>query len=310
MLIVRLDAIGDALTTAPLVAALRSRGLRVGAVLRERNAGVFAAAALDRVHVYRDHDLTAELAAEAYDCALIATEKPLGYSIAYAANIPARIGFENGLGKPLKTLWVRRMCTGTVFRTAALDPHPAHECETVFKLGQRAFSLVEPPRDPARLRPFVLDDVPALEPYIAIQITAKWQDLGASPHEICALIERVGRTYDLRLIGAQAERSYCDRIAAAARLPVRTYATLAPWKRAIAQSAALVAPDSGGVHVAGMIGTPVVACFASRDFALQTARWSPWASPYRTVRIQPSWPAAAAQALETLIGKPASVPKA
>ncbi len=51
VLIVRLDAIGDALTTAPLIAALRAHGMRVGIVLRPVNAQVFAPGALDRVHV-------------------------------------------------------------------------------------------------------------------------------------------------------------------------------------------------------------------------------------------------------------------
>ena len=34
-----------------------------------------------------------------------------------------------------------------------------------------------------------------------------------------------------------------------------------------------------------MIGTPVVAVFPpSRDYALQVARWAPWAAPHRIVR--------------------------
>jgi ADP-heptose:LPS heptosyltransferase len=302
VLIVRLDAVGDALTTVPLVAALRSAGYRVGAVLRPANAHVFSSRALDWVHVADGGTNRDEILEKGYRAALIPTEKPLAYRIARDARIPVRIGFENGWGKPLKTLWVRRMCTRTIFRTAGLDPLAPHECAVVFKLGAPFLPYAEPPRDPVLLRAMVLDELPAADSRIAMQITDKWERLGASLDRVCDLYRRAAHSSDLRLIGPASERVYCERFAQAAGVSVELFDSLAAWKSAIAASRAIVAPDSGAVHVAGMTGTPVVACFAAENFALQSARWSPWAAPHAIVEIQgDAWPMAAADALESLL---------
>jgi ADP-heptose:LPS heptosyltransferase len=71
---------------------------------------------------------------------------------------------------------------------------------------------------------------------------------------------------------------------------------------AIAAAPAIVTPDSGALHVAGVVGTPTVAVFpAVRNFALQVARWSPWASPHRVVRAAGDWPVRAGEALAQLL---------
>lgn len=302
MLIVRLDAIGDALTTVPLLAALRRAGYSTGAVLRPVNAGVFAERALDRVHVVTDRVPMDEIREARYDFALIPTEKPLAYRIARDARIPTRIGFENGWGKPFKTLWIRRMCTQTIFRTAGMDANAPHECDVVFKLGAHLVADAQAPRDPQALRPLILDEEPAPDPRVALQITDKWERLGASFDRVCGLYRRIAERHDVRPIGAQAERAYCDRFAQATGARVETFTGLREWKSAIAAALAIVAPDSGALHVAGMSGTPALACFASPNFALQTARWSPWAAPYADVEMRgDAWPLAAADALESLL---------
>jgi ADP-heptose:LPS heptosyltransferase len=301
VLIVRLDAIGDALTTAPLVAALRRNGYRVSAVLREANAGAFASDALERVHCFPGRGLTGEIARRGYGCALIATEKPEAYRLAYAARIPVRIGFENGWGKPLKALWARRLCTKTVFRTAGLDPRAPHECAVVFRLAASLIPDAQPPRDPAVLRPLVLDAQPAPDDRVAVQITQKWTRLGAGLEAVAALVARLCAAVSVQLIGAAAETSYCETIRAATGIPVTLFDSLARWKESIAASRALVAPDSGASHVAGMTGTPAVVCFAREKFVLQTGRWAPWAAPYRIVEIDGDWPIVAADALQSLL---------
>ena len=311
MLIVRLDAIGDALTTLPLIAALRRHGYRVGAVLRPVNARIFSARALDRVHLAGTAGLTQEIRSEGYGIALIATEKPEAYRIARDARIPVRIGFENGWGKPLKTLWVRQMCTQTVFRTAGLDPRAPHECAVVFKLAADLLPETDPPRDPDVLRGLVLDAEPEPDSRAVLQITDKWERLGASLEQVREIFARMKAHRGVRLIGAEREREFCERFSAAAGESVEMFGDLAGWKNAIAASRAVMAPDSGAVHVAGMTGTPVVACFASEQFALQTGRWAPWAAPNRVVEMRgETWPMVAADALESLItGSPSAVYK-
>jgi ADP-heptose:LPS heptosyltransferase len=303
VLIVRLDAIGDALTTVPLIAALRRRGMRIGVVLRTANAHVYADRAYDRAHIATaaPEALASEIRAANYDYALIATEKPAAYRLAYRARIPRRIGFENGWGKPLKTLWIRRMCTQTVFRTAGLDPRAPHECDVMFSLARSIVPDAQPPRDAHALRPLVIDDEPQADRRVAMQVTAKWQRLGASLQDVAALARQIAGKHDLRFVSASAERDYAQTFIDAGGFDVEFFDDLRPWKSAIAGSRAVVAPDSGAAHVAGMTGTPVVSCFAAEHFALQTSRWSPWAAPYRAVKIDGAWPLVAADALDELL---------
>jgi hypothetical protein len=81
VLIVRLDAIGDALALVPLLAALRERGARIDIVLSQNNAGAFSKSAVDRVYV-GEPGLGTRLAQNAYDYALVPTEDVSGYRLA------------------------------------------------------------------------------------------------------------------------------------------------------------------------------------------------------------------------------------
>lgn len=304
VVLVRLDAIGDALTLVPAIAAFRRHGFRIGAVLRPLNAQVFSRRALDCVHVADDTGesrLIDEIREQHYGAALVATEKPQGYRLARRAKIPACVGFENGWGKPLKTLWIRRMCTHTIFRTAGLDTRAPHECEVVFKLARTLIPEPEPARDARVLRPFVIDEEPKRDERIAFQVTDKWERLGASLQDVAELARRVASRHSVRFIAAEQEAKYAESFSEATGSHVERFAALAAWKDAIAAARAIVAPDSGAAHVAGMVGTPVVSCFAREAFALQSKRWAPWAAPHRVVPMESAWPLVAADALEDLL---------
>lgn len=322
MLIVRLDAIGDALALTPLVAALRERGCRLGIALRPANAAVFAARAFDRVHVttfaLRDGSRAnraailrdaREIRREGYAFALIATEDPGGYRLAKAAAIACRVGFENGWGKPLKSLWVRTLCTQTVRRTAGLDPGAPHEAQVAFELGRALLGPdARPVRDARVLRPLVLDHDPPADERILLQVTDKWARLGARLEDVVQTARAVARRRVLRAVAAGSEQAYARAFEDTSGIPVELFAELPAWKAAIAGARAVVAPDSGALHVAGMVGTPVVAVFAGGPaFPLQSARWSPWAAPYRAVALDELWPLVAADALEALLSGTAPI---
>jgi len=309
VLIVRLDAIGDALALVPLLAALRERGAKVDMVLTPRNAGIFSKDAVNRVYV-EDAGLAARLASNAYDYALIATEDARGYRIARSSGAKRRIGFENGWGKPFKTLWARSLCTRTVHRTAGLDPRAPHESQVLFALGADIVGDTRPSRDAKLLRRFVIDSEAAPDERIVMQVTSKWERLEAAPEDVAALARDLVSRYAVRFVAAENEREYAQRFAAAAGVTIEYFAELTPWKAAIASAKALVAPDSGAVHVAGMTRTPTVAVFAAANFALQTARWSPWAAPYRLVKLEGGWPVSAREALEDLLRDIASLGRA
>ncbi len=314
VLIVRLDAIGDALALAPLLRALADRAIAVDLVTTERNATIFTRRAVRQVHVApfalrssAPENLAAirafgrELAARHYDCVLVPTEDPGGYRLARAVGAPVRSGFANGWGKPLKTLWIRAHLTRVVFRSAGLSREKRHECEVIWSLAQPWLGGA-PSRDPAQLAPLILENAESKDGRVLLQATTKWERLGISLGQVIALASRLARVPNFSLIASTDEHAYAEGLAAATRVPLQLCEDLKPWKSAIARAAAVVAPDSGAVHLAGMLGTPVVAVFPPiPQFDRQVARWRPWAATYEIICAAGEWPQLAAKAIEELL---------
>ncbi len=315
VLIIRLDGIGDALALTPLLAAFRRHAVPVDVVLARANAGVFSGRAARRSivagfalrsgarsNLSAIQRLGADLRANEYSHALVATEDPGGYRLAASVAAPNRIGFVNAWGKPLKALWARRLLTGSIYRSAGLDPRAPHECEVLFRLGATLLGNEQPTRDLDELRPLVLERDPAPDERVAVQVTDKWERLGIALADVVAMVRRIAASGAPHLLSTRDETDYAERIAAATALPISYFKAIDPWKDAIAAAPALVTPDSAALHVAGMVGTPVVAVFPpQRGYALQVARWAPWAAPHRIVRADQGWPARVEDALAQLV---------
>ena len=311
ILLVRLDGIGDALACAPLVASLRDAGHELGVALTPRNAAIFARETFAWTHVLARRpwpahghaaDDVARTIAEAreigYQTALIASEEPDAYELGHSA-AARRIGFINGWEKPLKTLQTWRLLDRAIVRPASLERVTEHEAFTLFRLGEGLTKETEPPRDPSRLQPLIVDGATfdraarrTAEPYIALQLTPKWAALGVDAGRLARLARALRELAPVRLLVGSEETSEVQSVGdALATDTARVDATIfegeegmRAWKRAIADAAVLVTPDTGAAHVAGMTGTPCVDVFPDEPLArTQICRWSPWAAPSATL---------------------------
>jgi ADP-heptose:LPS heptosyltransferase len=316
VLVIRLDAIGDALALVPLLEALRKRAIETDVLLNPSNAGVFSSRALREVLIagsvrQRSDEaenlaaivrLGADLRERNYTHVLVATEDPAGYRLALETRAPVRAGFTNLWGKPFKTLWTRKYVNVPVYRSAGLDRRAPHECEVLFRLGAPLLGNAAPSRDVGELRPLVLEREPQPDRRVAVQITDKWERLGMAFDSVVDVVRRCSALRELHLLASEKESAYAARVETATQLRVERFGELEPWKAAIGAAAAIVTPDSGALHVAGFTGTPTLAVFPpGRDFRLQVARWSPWAAPYRILRGDGDWSARAAEALAQLL---------
>lgn len=293
VLIVRLDAIGDALALTPLLQALDERAIAVDLLLSDRNAAAFSTQAARTI-------LTdaANVHPGTYTHVLVATEDAVGYRVAMTSEAPIRVGFANGWGKPFKTLWVRSLLTHPIYRSAGLDRRAPHECEVLFALGAPLLGDAQPTRDAALLRPFVVDDDVPRGNDVVFQATDKWTRSGMTFDDVLAAARAAGAT---RVVASAREESFAGAFERASGMTVERFADLRPWKSVVASAAVLVAPDSGAVHVAGMTGTPTVAVFPPmRHLRRQLARWAPWAAPYRAIEAAAGWPERIAPAVTAL----------
>ena len=316
VLLIRLDAIGDALALTPLLEALRAASIPVDLVLRNANVDAFSSRAARTRFVApfalrsRSSEnlaaiaaFSAQIRANRYTHTLVATEDPGGYELARRVGSPVRVGFTNGWGKPLKTLWLRTMLTASVHRAAGLQRRGRHECEVVFDLGRTLLpAQAQPCRAIERLRPLVIESAVAPDDRIVFQITDKWERLGIAFEDVVRALAFAQSFGKVRAIAASSEGRYAEAIAQSAGISIDFCDDLTSWKNAIAQARALVAPDSGAIHVGGMVGTPTVAVFPpSSQFGDQAARWAPWAAPYRIVAAEAQWPERAIAGLRELL---------
>jgi ADP-heptose:LPS heptosyltransferase len=304
LLLVRLDGIGDALVCTPLLAALRAAGHELGIAYSDRNAGVFTARSASATHVleripWPQHGSTpasrlaadAEIAAQRYDAALIASEEPEAYEL--AAQIPQRVGFVTGWAKPLKSLWARRRLTTPLPRAASAARERNHEVEVLFRLAGPFTDAPAPERDAARLRSWIVERPLPERRGIVVQLGPKWQATGIDDDVLRRAVQPL-RERGARFIVAPSERAATAAVFAGIELDAP--ATLRAWIDAIDAAAAVVSVDTGAAHLAGMLGVPIVDIFPDAGFRDRTRRWRPWAASSIVLRASQ-----VARATETLI---------
>lgn len=289
----RLDGVGDAAVCTPLIAALRAAGHEVGVALSTRNAGVFASHTIVAQHVleripWPAHGSTeestaqaaAEIAAQHYDAALIASEEPEAYQL--AAPIRVRVGFTTGRARPLKNLWVRSLVTQTVQRSQQPGFEGEHEVETMYRLGAGLVRLPLPPSDLPSLRDALLEDglVVRHNESPVLQAGPKWRTAGVEDAVLRRLVERLSPE-GLRILAGPGE---AEAVRESLGTEPETCADLREWVDVLAHATTVISVDTGAAHVAGMLGPRVIDVFPDRDFDAQVRRWRPWASPYRAFR--------------------------
>ena len=305
ILLVRLDGIGDALVCVPALEALRasSPGAEFGALCSPRNAALFSRSRVPHIHVLESEAPSAvaamadELRSRAYTDAIVATEEPVGYTLAARSGARRRAGFWHRFEKPFKSLWQFVHLTAAVYRPAAWVGEPAHEADEMHRLAQRLGAAGPPSTEVSALRGWL--DVDSAPPHetdgaLAIQIASKWFARGWDARAVAAMASAVVESSPLRrcvlLAGpddAGQARAVMEALPAGLRetgaIRSAAPAALRRWLGAIASASALLTPDTGAAHAAGMLGVPVVDVFEEARFEQLSRQWRPWAAPSRCI---------------------------
>ena len=244
VLVIRLDAIGDALALTPLLAALRERAIPVDLVCGPSTPRSSPRARRARSTSRLSHcaPQRAEIGATIRRFGARLREQRLQRharrdrrsgrlpSCARGRRAGARRLRATDWGKPLKTIW------------ASFDAHPCHRAQRRPRPARAArmrgalassanvsLGNAPIPRDPSVLRPLVLErDVPRGE-RIAFQVSDKWERLGIEFEQVVRRAARCGeRSATCAQSPHRANGDYAQRVEAASGIAGRTLRRACP----------------------------------------------------------------------------------
>jgi len=291
ILVIRLDRLGDVILSTPVLQVLRQQfphafiAMMVRPACREVIEGN---PYLDEVILYdRDgmhHSVRAtigfarRLRRHTFDTAIVLHPTNRSHWIPWLAGIPIRVGYDRKCGWLLTHRVPHRKQEGEKheaaytlellepFGIAAREPHPfvpihaTAERRVASLLAERA---VEPTERLVAIHPS------------ASCVSKRWM-----PERFAQVADRLISEQHVRicLVAGEADALYAHQVARAMRRPALDFA----GRLGVGELAALlhrcrllVSNDSGPVHVAAAVGTPVVDIFGRNQRGLSPLRWGP-----------------------------------
>jgi lipopolysaccharide heptosyltransferase I len=276
-LVVRLTALGDILHTVPAVAALRAahKKTRIDWVVERKWAPVLEGSpALDEVIPFDRRsawgalECVARLRENHYTCALDFQGLYKSSILASLSGAPRRIGFERA--------WAREQGAAMLY-TERVTPVGRHVAELNYSLAESAgasrpntpeYPLRVPAGGAASMRARLLE-LGISGDYIVVGPGGSWRAKCWPPErfgEICRAIER---RFEMRVIviHGPGEKEIAEEVlrAAAPAKPALISTTIEELMGLLAHARCLIAADSGPLHLAAALGTPVVGLYGPTD---------------------------------------------
>jgi ADP-heptose:LPS heptosyltransferase len=302
--IVRLDALGDTLLSTPAIDYLqREVGPSNVLVLVSPGMGRIFGDAIPFQEVppgEAEAQIAARLDEFAPDIVFVFSEKKRALRAAHLSKAPQKIGFDPGWSQPIRSLEVKRFLTMRFPIVNSLDSASRyHEVERYCRLvgkglshkfingaGLRLFSLGERPASPS-------PDAP-----LGFQWTRKWLHGNWAETLLPALLNST--PLDTTIFVAPEERDWAMGLIPQERHGcVASHTDLVDYARAVAGCRYLVSIDTGAVHIAAAVGTPVVDVFPESGAQHTVPRWRPWMVPHQVV-LKPALIAGQAELLHRL----------
>lgn len=287
ILAIRTDRVGDLILSTPLLAALREEfpHAHIDALVSPCCREVLAESGLidgvlDKLALRPNYDLTLALAPR--------TET---LKLAFRSGAPVRLGYTYA-NRPLVGLLARLTLTHVETVTIKPSSHVPHEVVQLDRLARR---LGLPSTLNRRLiLGFAQEE--RQEGRVVLHLGDRWWVGGWTAWDLKQLMLGLERWGPLVVTYGPREKAWME--AHSAELPssvVYHYdMTLAQWAGLISSASCLVSPDTGAVHVAAAMKTPVVVAYEAATFEHCSQQWAPWkvenrkvckASPQETIPL-------------------------
>ena len=280
-LVVRLTALGDILHTVPAVAALRAAHPkakidwvveRKWAPVIEGSPAIDEVIPFDRRSVWNAVECVERLRENRYDCAIDFQGLYKSSILSALSGAPRRIGFDRA--------WAREE-GAAMFYTERVTPVGRHVSELNYSLAERAgaarpesseYPLRVPAGGAASVRSR-LHDLGIVGEYLVIGPAASWRAKCWPPDRfgvLCRELEAraaLGAGARVVVIQGPGEKSVVDEVlrAAAPVCPAVIAPTIEELMGLVAHARYMVAADSGPLHLAAAMGTPVVGLYGPTD---------------------------------------------
>lgn len=276
-LVVRLTALGDILHTLPAVAALRAahKNAKIDWVVERKWAPVLEGSSaidevipFDRRSAWGTLECVERLRANRYSCAMDFQGLYKSSILAALSGAPRRIGFERS--------WAREQGAAILY-TERVTPVGRHVAELNYSLAERAgASRPQTPEYPLRVPAGGAASVRARLHDMGIAGEYAVVGAGGSWRAKCWPSERYGefcREFEKKcgmravLIHGPGEKQIAEDVlrAAAPSRPALLSTTIEELMGLLAHARCLIAADSGPLHLAAALGTPVVGLYGPTD---------------------------------------------
>lgn len=304
ILCIRLDQLGDVLMTGPAIRALKESSPNRRITLLTSPSGAEAGQLLpqvDDVWVYdapwmkasparpdSGHDLNVvqALRARQFDAAVIFTvysQNPLPSALlCYLADIPLRLAHCRENPYQLLTHWVKETEPESGYRHEV-----QRQLDLVASIGARGLgtrmSISIPDESYDLVEALLADVLAADQPWAIVHPGATAESRRYPAESFAAVTGRLVRHLGWRIIftGTEPERELIEHIQGLMRAPSQSLAgalSLGDFAALLSRAPLLISNNTGAVHVAAAVGTPVVDLYA-----LTNPQHQPWMVPHRVL---------------------------
>ncbi len=286
--VVRLDALGDTLLSTPAIDFLQ-REVGPENVMLLVSPGLSClfgnAVACHEVPPGQSEQAMADLLDEfAADIVFVFSEKKRALRAAYLSKASQKIGFDPGWSQPIRSLEVKRFLTLRFPIVNSLESHSRyHEAERYCRLVGKGLSQKYVNGGPLRLSALSTEESHSSQTGpVGFQWTRKWLQEGWPERALVELVDSLPE--ETRLFVSPEELEWARNLIPESRRPsIVALPDLLDYARKIAECRYLVSIDTGAVHIASAMGTPVVDVFPESGAQHTVPRWRPWMVPHKIV---------------------------